>query len=138
MQERSLISQIFRISWLMTYAPFLGILSLLLALSTLSLLFQNAISSAIFFAGCLLHSFWNFGLAFMGSAMFKSASTANRVTHIVSFLLFAAYFASGFLRTGILYQFSPYIFYALCLLEPIAFGTLIQRVSTSFFDHKII
>lgn len=81
-----------------------------------------------FFVGCVLHSFWSFGFAFLVSTFFSSAASANRVTHVLSFALFATYFLSGYLRVGILYPFAAAWFYLLCLVEPIAFGTLIQRV----------
>ena len=82
----------------------------------------------LFFIGCVLHSFFLFGFAFLVSTFFSSAASANRVTHVLSFALFVTYFISGYLRVGILYPFSAGWFYLLCLIEPIAFGTLIQRV----------
>ncbi len=121
-----------RVSWILIYYPILLIISIALTITTYGTLFQSGISTIFFFLGCIVHSFWVFGLAFLCSTLFKSAATVNRVTHLTSILLFGSYFATGFLRSGIIYSLHPFIFYILCLVEPIAFGTYVQRVFMNF------
>ena len=121
-----------RISWLLVYLPMLLIISVGVTIAMVGF-FTQGLAFLLFFVGCVLHSFWSFGFAFLVSTFFTSASSANRVTHVLSFALFATYFLSGYLRGGILYPFSAAWFYLLCLVEPIAFGTLIQRVHLSTY-----
>lgn len=116
-----------RISWAVIYIPMLLILAAVVTMAMAGFYTQWP-AFLLFFIGCVLHVLWTFGFGFLMSTFFSTASAANRVTHVFSLALFMTYFLSGYFRNGILYTLSPGLFYLLCLVEPIAFGTLIQRV----------
>ena len=107
----------------------MALVSILLYVVTRGSLIASEIGAVVFLVGGFVHSLCSFALGFLVSTLFKSASTANRVAHLLSLALLIAYFASGYLRNGIIFGAPLPLIYFIFVLEPVAFGTFVQTVS---------
>ena len=106
----------------------MAIISILLVIVTRNSLIATTGASLLFLLGAFVHSLYMFALGFLVSTLFESTSTANRVAHLLSLALLIAYFASGYLRSGIIFGAPLPLIYCVFLLEPVAFGTFVQTV----------